>query len=73
MLSVDAFGFDRTQVSGVRSLGPGVRPSLSPRRFADLTDVTLAFDDINPIQTDDANRAIQGNVAMLVMQPGGQL
>ena len=46
MLSVDAFGFDRTQVSGVRSLGPGVRPSLSPRRFADLTDVTLADEDM---------------------------
>ena len=51
MLSVDAFGFDRTQVSGVRSLGPGVRPSLSPRRFADLTDVTLADEDMYQVNT----------------------
>ena len=32
--------------------------------FADLTDVTLADEDTNPILTDNANRAIQGNVAM---------
>ena len=44
MLSVDAFGFDRTQVSGVRSLGPGVR-------FADLTDVTLADEDMYQVNT----------------------
>ena len=37
-----------------------------------LTDVTLADEDTNSILTDDANRAIQGNVAMQVMQPGDQ-
>ena len=31
---------------------------------ADLTDVTLADEDINSILTDNANRAIQGNVAV---------
>ena len=35
--------------------------------------VTLADEDINSILTDNANRAIQGNVAMRVTQPGGQL
>jgi hypothetical protein len=37
--------------------------------FADLTDVTLAY----TILTDNANRAIQGNVAMQVVEPGGQV
>ena len=41
--------------------------------FADLTDVTLAIEDINSILTDNANRAIQGKVAMQVTQPFGQL
>ena len=54
-------------------MGPGLSHSLSPRGCADLTDVTLADDDTNPIQTDNANRAIQGNVAMQVTQTGGQL
>ena len=40
---------------------------------ADLTDVTLADADTNSLVTDNANRAIQGNVAMQVIQPGGQL
>ena len=35
-----------------------------PTPFADLTDVTLADEDTNSILTDNANRAIQGNVAM---------
>ena len=35
--------------------------------------MTLADEDTNPILTDNANRAIQGNVAMQVTQPGGQL
>ena len=55
--------FYRTQVSLVRSLGPSVRPSVTKRHFADLTDVTLADEDTNSILTDNANRAIQGNVA----------
>ena len=37
-------------------------PSLTHRPCADLTDVTLADEDTNSILTDDANRAIQGNV-----------
>ena len=41
--------------------------------FADLTDVTLAEEDTIPILIDNANRAIQGNVAMHVTLPGGQL
>ena len=40
---------------------------------ADLTDVTLADEDTNSILADHANRAIQGNVAMHVTLPGGQL
>ena len=35
--------------------------SLTPRLFAELTDVTLADEDTNSIPTDNANRAIQGN------------
>ena len=59
-------------VPGVRSMGPDVRPSLSPRLFADLTDVTLADEYSNSIPTDDANKAVLGNVAMQVVPPGGQ-
>ena len=40
--------------------------SLSPRPFADLTDVTLVDEDTKSILTDNANRAIQGNQAMHV-------
>ena len=40
---------------------------------ADLTDVTLADEDTNSNLSDNANRAFQGNVAMRVTQPGGQL
>ena len=50
---------------GVRTLGPDVRQSLRPTPFWDLTDVTLADEDTNSILTDNANRAIQGNVAMV--------
>ena len=55
-------------VPGVRSMGPDVRHTW----FADLTDVTLADEDINSIPADDVNRAILGNVAMQVVPPGGQ-
>ena len=47
--------------------------SVTETPFADLTDVTLADEVTNPIITDNANRAIPGNVAMHVTQPGGQL
>ena len=50
-------------------MGPLVCPSQTTRRFVDLTDVTLADEDTKPILTDNANRAIQGNVT----QPGGQI
>ena len=40
---------------------------------ADLTDVTLADEDTNSILTDNASRAIQGNVVMQVTQTGGQI
>ena len=60
-------------VSGVRSMGSLLSNSLTDTPFADLTDVTLADGDTNPILTDDANRTFQSNVAMQVTQPGGQL
>ena len=37
------------------------------RPFADLTDVTLVDEDTKSILTDNANRAIQGNQAMHVI------
>ena len=49
-----------------------VRPSVSPRLCADLTDVTLADEDSNSILTDDVNGAFLGNVAMQVASSGGQ-
>ena len=39
----------------------------------DLTDVTLSDEDTDSILTDNANRTIQGNVAMQVTQTGGQI
>ena len=67
--------FYRTQVSLVRSMGLIVSKSVSIP-FADFTDVTLADEDTNSILADNANRAIQGNVAMQVTQvapSGGQI
>ena len=46
--------------------------SLTPRPFADLTDVTLADEDSNSTPADDVNRAILGNVAMHVAPSGDQ-
>ena len=37
---------------------------VTKRPCADLTDMTLSDEDTNSIPTDNANRAIQGNVAM---------
>ena len=37
----------------------------------DLTDVTLADEDTNSILTDDAKRAIPGNMEIQVAPPGG--
>ena len=50
-----------------------VRLSLSKTPCVDLTDVTLADEDTNSLLTDNANRAIQGNVAMHITQSGCQL
>ena len=48
-------------------MGPVVSQKLSELPCADLTDVTLADEDTNTIQTDNANRTFQGNVAMQTM------
>ena len=48
-------------------------PNLSKGGLSNLTDVTLADQATNSIQADNANMAIQGNVAMEMTQPGGQL
>ena len=53
-------------------MGPDVSNSVSTRGFVDLTDVTLADEDSNSIPTDDANKAVLGNVAMQVAPSGGQ-
>ena len=50
-----------------------IRLSLTEPPFANLTDVTLADEDTNSILTDNANRVIQGNVAMQIIQSGCQL
>ena len=50
----------------IPSMGPVLSNFLSPRPFADLTDVTLVDEDTKSILTDNANRAIQGNQAMHV-------
>ena len=54
-------------------MGPVLSHKQTERPFADLTDVTLADEITNSILTDNANRAIQGNGAMQVTQPGVQL
>ena len=54
--------FYRTQVNLGSDLW--VRMFVRPRPLWNLTDVTLADEDTNSILTDNANRAIQGNVAM---------
>ena len=43
--------------------------SLTEGPFVNLTDVTLADGDAKSILTDNAKRAIQGNVAMPVNHP----
>ena len=65
-----ALNFYRTQVSWSDLC---VWFSLTKRRCVNLTDVTLADEDTDSILTDNTNRAIQGNVAMQVTQPGGQV
>ena len=45
-------------------MGPGVSLFITKKPFADLNGVTLADEDTNSILTDNANRAIHGNLAM---------
>ena len=45
-----------------------VTHSLSKRGFANLTDMTLADQPTNSIETDNTNMAIKGNVTMQVTQ-----
>ena len=59
-------------MSLVRSMGLLISNSVRDL-CANLTDVTVADEDANSILTDNAKRAIQGNVAMHVTLPGGQL
>ena len=51
----------------VWSIGPDVCPSWL------MADVTVADDDANPIPTNEAGRAVSGNMAMPVAPPGGQI
>ena len=53
------------KLSGVRSMGPSLSNWVRDL-WLHLTDVTLADEDTNSILTDNANRAIQGNVATQV-------
>ena len=53
-------------------MGMGLCQSVTPRLFADLTDVTLADEDSNSTPADDVNMAILGNMAMQVAPCGGQ-
>ena len=45
-------------IPGVRSMGPSVSKSQTPRPCADLTDVTLAYEDTKSILTDNAYNAM---------------
>ena len=63
--------FYRTQV--YLGVDLWVRVSQTHRPCADLTDVTLTDEDTNSILAVNANRAIQGNVAMQVAHPGRKI
>ena len=63
--------FYRTQVSLGSDLWVRMM-SVTPRLFADLTDVTLADEDSNSKPADYVNWAILGNVAMQVAPPDGK-
>ena len=53
-------------------MGPWIQVTLTETPFRDLIYVTLADEDTTSIPTDNANRAIIGNVAIQVAPPGGQ-
>ena len=63
---IHKWDFYRTQVDLVRSMCL-VCLSLSERCLWNFTDVTLADEDTDSIQTDKVNRTIQGNMAMQVL------
>ena len=50
-----------------------VSQSVSHTPFADLAEVTLAGEDTKSILTDNANRAIQGNMEMQVAPSRDQI
>ena len=70
---VQHWTFYRTQVSLGSNLWVRLSLTQTERPFADLTDVTLVDEIPNSILTDSANRAIQGNGAIQVTQPGGKI
>ena len=57
-------------IPAVRSMGldlcPSVPPSVRHWCFVKFIDLTMVDEDTNPIPTDDAERAILGNVTMQV-------
>ena len=61
-------GYNLYEVSRMIFIGSDlwVRMSVTGKPCADLTVVTLADEDNNSLPTDDANRAILGNVAKSV-------
>ena len=60
-------------IPGVRSMCLDVSQWLHTTPCWDLTDVTLADEDTNSMQTDDFNMAIQGKVAGQMVPSGGQI
>ena len=54
-------------------MGSLLSHSVNETPFANLTDVTLADEDTNSILTNNANRAVQQNVAKQVTQAGGKM
>ena len=58
-------------IPGVRSMGPSLCHS---HTFgSNFTELTLADEDTNSILTDNANRAIQGNVAKIGTNASGAI
>ena len=66
-LKKKSFTFYRTQDPGVPRVQSIGLISLIPTPCWDLTDVTLTDEDSKSILTDNANRAIQGNQAIHVI------
>ena len=69
-----------TRIPGYNGRFVNISPSENPSEdlvedFVEyyIFDLTLTDEDTNSILTDNTNRAIQGNVAMQMAQPGGQV